>query len=194
MRHLLIVLVVLFTASLMSQNYQAEKDKVIAAMKDGKPRSALSAAEAYYALAVRNGDEDQAIKALAYRAQFTSETEEEGQNAAIKLIHQELTVSKDRPVVASVLHYMLGSSYYQYAQQNSWRLRNNTATTTDTVPAADRALEDWNLPQLVAAAEDHLFASLELARNTRTQLSAVPAIISPRPIHIDRMHHLHAGP
>jgi hypothetical protein len=178
MRHLLIALVLLLTANLMSQNYQAEKDKITAAIKAGKPRTALKAAEEYYALAIKNGDEDQAIKALAYRAQFTSETEEEGQDAAIKLIHQELAASKDRPIVASILHYMLGSSYYQYARQNSWRLRNNTATTTDTVPAASRALEDWNLPQLVAAAEDHLFTSLELARTARTQLSTVPAIVS----------------
>ncbi|WP_187271134.1 alpha-2-macroglobulin family protein [Neolewinella aurantiaca] len=178
MRHLLIALVLLFTANLMSQNYQAEKDKIETAMKAGKPRTALEAAEEYYNLAIKNGDEDQAIKALAYRAEFTSQTEEEGQDAAIRLIHRELAASNDRPVVASVLNYLLGSSYYEYARQNSWRLRNNTAETTDTIPAAERPLEDWNLPQLVEAAEKHLFTSLELASTARTPLSSVPAIVT----------------
>jgi len=90
MRHLLIILALFLTANLMSQTYQAEKDKIEAAMKVGKPRTALTAAEEYYALALKNGNEDHAIKALAYRAAFTSQTEEEGQDAAIKLIHQEL--------------------------------------------------------------------------------------------------------
>jgi hypothetical protein len=185
MRHLLIVLVLLFTANLMSQNYQAEKNKIEAAMKDGKPRTALKAAEAYYDLAIKNGNEDQAIKALAYRAELTSQTEEEGQDAAINLIHQELDTTKDRPVVAAVLNFMLGSSYYQYAQQNSWRLRNNTAVTTDSVPAANRPLEDWNLTQLVKAAEDHLFKGLDFARAARTQLFSVPAIVTNDSARID---------
>jgi hypothetical protein len=185
MRHLLIALVLLFTANLMSQNYQAEKNKIEAAMKDGKPRTALKAADFYYDLAVKNGDEDQAIKALAYRTEFTRQSEEEGQDTAINLIHQELDATKDRPVIAAVLNFMLGSSYYQYAQQNSWRLRNNTAITTDSVPAANRPLEDWNLTQLVNAAEDHLFKSLDLARAARTQLSSVPAIITNDSARID---------
>ena len=178
MRHLLIALVLLFTANLMSQNYEAEIEKITAAMKDGKPRTALLAAEAYYKLAVENNDEDQAIKALAYHTAFIRQTEEEGQDAVIQLLRRELDTSKDRAVIAPVLHYMFGYSYHQYARQNSWRLSNNTAVTTDSVPDADRPLEDWNLPQLISAAEEHLFSSLELTRAARTQLSAVPAIIN----------------
>lgn len=178
MRHLLLALLLAFTTTnLMSQDYQAEYDQITAAQKDGKPRTALTAAEALFTKAARADDEDQMVKALAYRAAFTGQLEEEGQDATIKMLQRELAENQDRAVVAPLLHYMLGTTYYRFAQQNSWRLRNATATTKDSLPAADLPLEDWNLQQLSDAADQHLFRALELAEAARTQLSAVPAII-----------------
>ncbi|MFK8164109.1 MAG: hypothetical protein AB8H12_16810, partial [Lewinella sp.] len=178
MRHLLLALLLALTTGLMSQDYKTEYDKITAAQKDGKPRTALTAAEELFAKAASANDEDQMVKALAWRASFTGQIEEDGLDAAIKLLQQELAANKDREVVAPVLHYMLGASYYRFAQQNSWRLRNATATTNDALPANERPLADWNLQQLAEAADQHLFQALELAEARRTELAAIPAIIT----------------
>ncbi|WP_020570836.1 alpha-2-macroglobulin family protein [Neolewinella persica] len=178
MRHLLLALLLALTTGLMSQDYKAEYDKMEAAQKDGKPRSALTAAEELFAKAARANDEDQMVKALAWRAAFTGQIEEDGADAAIKLLQQELAGNKDREVVTPILHFMLGSTYYRYAQQNSWRLRNATATTNDSLPANERPLADWNLQQLADAADQHLFKALELAEASRTELSTIPAIVT----------------
>lgn len=178
MRHLLLAMLLALTTGLMSQDYKAEYDKIEAAQKDGKPRTALAAAEELFSKAARAKDEDQMVKALAWRAAFTGQIEEDGLDAAIKLLQQELAESQELDVVAPVLHFMLGSTFYRYAQQNSWRLRNATATTNDTLPANERALADWNMQQLVDAADQRLFKALELSEASRTELSAIPAIVT----------------
>lgn len=174
----MLALLLALTTGLMSQDYQAEYEKIEAAQKDGKPRTALAAAEELFAKAANANDEDQMVKALAWRAAFTGQLEEEGLDASIKLLTQELADNEDRKIVAPILHYMIGSSYYRFAQQNSWRLRNATATTNDTLPARERPLADWNLEQLAAAADQHLFKALQLAEASRTELSAIPAIVT----------------
>lgn len=178
MRHLLLALMLALTTGLMSQDYKVEYDKIEAAQKDGKPRTALMAAEELFAKAARANDEDQMVKALAWRAAFTGQVEEDGRDATIKLLQQELAENKGREIVTPVLHFMLGSTYYSYAQQNSWRLRNATATTNDSLPADERPLADWNLQNLADAADQHLFKALELAEDSRTELSAITAIVT----------------
>lgn len=178
MRHLFIVLFLLFTTTIMSQNYQAEYDKIDAAMKDGLPQTALQAAESLYQLAVAAGDEDQLIKAMAYRATFVGQTEEDGLEATVKLLRQELAASQNRPAAAAVFNYMLGATYYNFARGNRYTASKNTALTTDGAADESRPLAEWPLPQLTAAATDHLYRALTLARTARTQLLAVPAIVS----------------
>ncbi len=178
MRHLLLALLLAFTTGLMSQKYQAEYAKIDTAMQAGKPRTALEAAEALYKTAARARDRDHVIKAMAYRVAFIGQLEEDGQEAMIRLLRQELAADPDQRVVAPLLHYMLGSIYFQYAQQNSWRLRNATAVTEDAATDPDRPLADWNLQQLKDAADAHLYQSLELAEANRTELAAIPAIIA----------------
>ncbi|MEM9930091.1 MAG: MG2 domain-containing protein, partial [Bacteroidota bacterium] len=181
MRHLLLALLLAFTTGLMSQNYQADYKKIEAALKDGKPRTALEAAEAFYQKADRAGDYDEVVKAMAYRAAFISQVEEDGQAAMISLLRDELRSAKDEGVVTPLFHYMLGSIYYQFAQRNSWRLRNNTAVVEGEEEPQDKPLEDWNLTELKEAADEHLYRALELAETNRTELSSIPAVVSGDP-------------
>jgi len=178
MRYLLLAALMAVTTLLMSQDYKKEYAELAAAQKAGKPRTALTVARAFYAKATKAGDYDHAVKALAHRMTYLGQTEEEGQDAAIRLLQTELAAAPDRNVVAPVLHYMLGTSYYNYARQNSYRLRNATAVTTDSVPAATRPLADWNLQQLKDAAENQFYQALDLARNQKTRLTTIPAITS----------------
>jgi hypothetical protein len=161
----------------MSQNYQAEYDKIDAAMEDGLPKTALQAAESLYQLATTAGDEDQVIKAMAYRATFVGQTEEKGLEATVKLLREELAASNARPAAAAVFNYMIGATYYNYASSNRYAARTNTALTTDSTANESRPLAEWPLPQLTAAATEHLYRALALARTARTQLTAVPAIV-----------------
>ncbi|WP_273444665.1 alpha-2-macroglobulin family protein [Neolewinella agarilytica] len=178
MRYLLLALLLAATAAMMGQDYKAAYKKVDNLSEEGKFRSALEAISEVYDMAAEAGDEDEMLKAIAHRAAYTARLEEDGTDAAIKLLQAELATNKNRPVVTPVLHYMLGQGYYNYARQNSYRLRNATAATDDGTPAADAPLADWTMLQLATTAEEHLLAGLEGARANRTRLAEIPAIVS----------------
>ena len=161
----------------MSQSYEAEYARLRAAAAERKPQTALAAAEELYAAARRDGARDHMLRALAYRATYVQETNEDGADAAAALLRQQLTAAADDPTVAAVLHLMLGQVYYRYGQNNSWRLRNNTPVVGDST-ATDTPLGDLTLAALADRASEHLFSSLRLARSARTPLSAIPAIVT----------------
>ncbi|NJC27298.1 alpha-2-macroglobulin family protein [Neolewinella antarctica] len=175
---LLLLTSLLLSIQLMAQNYSTDYQAIEAFAKEGKYQSALTKATELYATAEKEGDQDDMLKALAYRATYTSALEEEGTEATLILLIAELDQNRNRPVVSSVLNYLIGKGYYTYAQQNAYRLRNATAVTTDTTPAPDLPLEDWNLRQLATAADNYLYAAAEKAGQQRTELAAIPAIIT----------------
>ncbi|MBC6993854.1 alpha-2-macroglobulin family protein [Neolewinella lacunae] len=177
MRYLLLGLLLAATTILMAQDYQTAYQNIDKLGQEGKYRSALEAAEQLYQRAEREGDQDDMLKSLAYRAAYTFQLEEDGYDASLRLLQTELAENTNRPVVAAVLHFLLGQGYYNFAQQNAYRLRNATATTRDSVPSPTTPLADWNLQQLADAANHHLLTALELAAKERTRLTTVPAIV-----------------
>ena len=177
MRNFLLALLLACTVPAMSQDYSAAYKTIDSLAQQGKFRSALEAADELFATAERDGDEDDMLKALAYRATYTVNLEENGIEAALALFNRELADNAGRPVIAPVLHYLVGQGYYVYAQQNQYRLRNATAVDQQTRPGPDAPLEDWNLRQLKDAAEEHLLRGLELAGRQRAELAAIPAVV-----------------
>ena len=178
MRILLLACLLAVTQLVMAQDYAKDYAAIQAQAEEGKFRSALETAEALFQRAARAGDEDDMLKALAYRAAYTYQLEEDGHDATLRLLRTELAANRNRPVVAPVLHFLVGKGYYTYAQQNAYRLRNATATERDSIPPADAPLEDWNLQQLKDAAEEHLLTALERAGRQRTDLGSIPAVVS----------------
>ncbi|MEL7161374.1 MAG: MG2 domain-containing protein, partial [Bacteroidota bacterium] len=178
MRYLILATFLAFTAGLMAQDYPAAYQTIEQLNREGKYRSALEEATKIYERAATVGDEDQMLKALAHRAAYTFQLEEDGYEATLNMLLAELRENPGRPAVAPVLHFLVGQGYYYYAQQNSYRLRNATATSRDSLPSVDTPLADWNLRQLGGAASEHLLRSLELAREQRTRLSEIPAIVT----------------
>ena len=163
----------------MSQSvYQQEYERVDRFVRNGQPRSAKEIVDEVYERAVAAGDEDEMVRALAYRAAYLGELEEDGTDAAVRLLRTELEKYEETPVVNSLLHYLIGQTYYQFAERNSYRLRNNTAVTTDTLPSREVPLADWSLTQLAAAAKDHLSRALLLSRQQGTRVLALPAVVS----------------
>lgn len=177
MRNLLLALFMALTSLVMAQDYQSDYEKIDAFNDEGKFRSALEAADELFKKAERDGDEDDMLKALAHRAAYTYQLEEYSYDATLKLFIRELNDNIGRPVIAPVLHFLVGQGYYNYAQRNQYRLRNATAVAKDSLPGPDVPLEDWNLQQLKDAAEEHLLTALEQAARQRTELSTIPAVI-----------------
>ncbi|OAV43215.1 alpha-2-macroglobulin [Lewinella sp. 4G2] len=177
MRHLIFLITFLFSSLLMAQDYSQDYREIEKLANEGKYRSALQRADDLYGKAASAGDEDDIVKALMHRAAYTLELEEEGAEATLKLLLSELAANRNRPVVSPILNYLIGKGYYAYAQQQSYRLRNATATTDDTPHTIDTPLEDWNLRQLADAADRYLYAAIREAGAQRTRLSALPAIV-----------------
>ena len=179
MRHLFILACsLILTTNLMSQDYSAAYTAIDSLAKTGKYRSALDRATELYQTAERQGDQDDMLKALAYRAAFTLNLEEDGLQEALRLLTTELEANRARPLVSPVLNYLIGKGYFNYARQNSYRLRNATEVTGAAPPEPGVPLEDWTLRQLSNAADEYLFTALEEATRQRTALASVPAIIT----------------
>lgn len=178
MRYPLLAFLVACTTALMAQNYAPDYQKIDELRREGLFRQALNVATQVYSRAERAGDEDEMLKALAHRAAYTFRLEEDGYDAALGMLNEELADNENRPVVAPVVHHLIGKGYYIYARQNGYRLRNATAVANTSLPGPDAPLEDWNLHQLKNAAENHLLQALERAGRERTRLQSIPAIVT----------------
>ena len=161
----------------MAQDYPTAYKEIERFAKEGKYRSALEQATQLYRAAERDGDQDDMLKALAYRAAYTLELEEDGTQEALKVLEAELRDNKGRPVVSPVLHYLIGKGYFSYARQNAYRLSEVTAVDDGAAVNLATPLEDWSLQQLVDAADRYLLAALEEAVQQRVELTSLPAIV-----------------
>jgi hypothetical protein len=160
----------------MAQDYQAAYASIEALAKEGKYQSALEEAEALFDRAESAGDEDDMVKSLTYRAAYTMRLKEEGVDETLKLLRTEISENTNRPVVSALLHFMMGSLYFQYGQENSYRLRNATEEVNSPLPPIALPLEDWSLSQIMDLAETELYAGLQTAKTVQTRLSEIPAI------------------
>ena len=177
MRLLSLVIFFSFTTYLMAQDYSATYDAIDKLAAEGKYRSALTQATEFYRTVEAAGDQDDMLRALAYRAAFSIELAEAGTDAGIRLLREELAQNTGRRVVSPVLNFLIGQGYYAYAQENAYRLRDATASAVDTLPGISTPLADWSLRQLAEAADRYLLTALEEASRQRTDLTSVPAII-----------------
>ena len=94
--------------------------------KKGLPKSALAEVEKIYALAKREGQDAQVIKALVYKMQLREQTNEEAQQGSIQLLDKEIKTAA-KPV-KSILTSLLAERYLQYFQQHRYQLYDRTQT------------------------------------------------------------------
>lgn len=176
MRPLFFSLLFLFIGILMAQDYQQAYREIDALTEQGKYRSALDRATELFGRAEQAGDADQMIKALGYRAAFVQNLEEDGQQATLNLLREELADHADRPIVAGLLHLLTGELYHYYGERNSYRLSEQTELAA-TVITDTTSLANYSLGQLREASQRHLYQALSLARRDRTALAEVAALI-----------------
>ena len=120
----------LFSMSANSQNpiknYEAAWKKVEAFTEKGLPKSALEEVKKIYALAKSEKQDAQVIKALVYMTGLQSENREDNQVFSISEVEKEIATAKEP--VSSILKSLSAEIYWNYYQQNRWKLYNRTAT------------------------------------------------------------------
>ena len=123
---------ILFTHHLSAQqkmtNYTALWKKIDSlSTKKGLTKSALEEVNKIYALAKKEKQDAQVIKALLYQASLQQITEEEADNKTIALWQQEINTASGPS--KSILQSILAEKYLYYFQQHRYQLYDRTKTT-----------------------------------------------------------------
>jgi len=126
---LFVLFISLFIMSARSQNiknYEREWKKVEGFAKKGLPKSALEEVKKIHALAKKEKQDAQLIKALVYMTGLQSENREDNEIFSIAEVEKEISVSKE-PVTA-ILKNLLAEMYWNYYQQHRWQLYDRSRT------------------------------------------------------------------
>jgi hypothetical protein len=119
----------LLTMSAQSQNiknYEQEWKKVEGFAQKGLPKSALEVVKKIYALAKKENQEAQVIKALVYMTGLQSENREDNEVFSMAEIEKQLNQSRDP--AAAILKSLLAEMYWNYFQNNRWKIYERTKT------------------------------------------------------------------
>ncbi|MEO6612145.1 MAG: alpha-2-macroglobulin family protein [Chitinophagaceae bacterium] len=120
----------LLTINMYSQsrvkNYEKEWKNVEVLVGKGLPKSALAEVKKIYDLAKREKQDAQVIKALVYMTGLQEENKENNEVFSIAEIEKEIATSKEP--VTSLLKSYLASLYWNFYQQNRWKIYSRTQT------------------------------------------------------------------
>ncbi len=120
----------------------------------GQPRSALEKAEQLHRKAIAEKNGPQLIKAIIHEVKFSAHFEEE--SLVLSIVRLEDEVKSLPAPTRQVLHSLLGEMYWAYWQNNSWQIRERTATTVQ-----GEGLLSWDFDRIVRMADSHFARSLE---------------------------------
>ena len=128
---LLLGFALLFIYQLSAQqkmsNYDKQWKKVDSlAGKKGLIQSALAEVGTIYALAKKEKNDAQLIKALVYQASLQQSVTEEADNKSIALLEKE--INSTAAPAKSILQSILAEKYQYYFQQHRWQLYDRTQT------------------------------------------------------------------
>ncbi len=165
-----ILISTLFTFSTMYQpgpkdDYTELWKQVHKHAKEDRPKSALEIVDKIYATAKEAGNRPQVIKALIHQMKFSSYTDEESVKSDITRLNKELQESKDA-VEQSLLHHMLGRTYWGYYNNNRWRIYNRTKGGEK-----EDDIATWTLEKITENASKHYKASIEAKKELQNTAS-----------------------
>jgi uncharacterized protein YfaS (alpha-2-macroglobulin family) len=152
-------------------NYAEAYEALEELQRKDQYRSALTALEPIEAQARRTGDEPQIVKAFAYRLQLEAALAEDGLLAVIP--RAEARLAEFPAVSRAIVESLLGQFYYQYLQQNYYRL-------ADQAPVADpdtAGIETWSADQLSATATAYYLASVAHPETRETAVTTYAPIL-----------------
>lgn len=170
-----LALLLFSTTSVMAQNFDTAWKEIEKLQNEGKYRSALEKSEALYQLAADDGAVDQQLRALFHRVAFTQQLEEDGALAGLALLQKTLSERGENPLPAfqAVNHYALGRMLLGQLENYNRR----PSPTTSTAEDPDLPIEEWSNERLVSTGAKHLLQALEIAREARTALASIPAVV-----------------
>mgnify|MGYP001490992154 CR=1 FL=1 len=121
-------LFVLFTTAQQKMNNYSTEWKNIDSLinKRGLTQSALKGVQNIYALAKKEGNEAQMIKALVYQVELLQATLDDEGRQKITQYEQEAAAAKEP--ARSILKSLAARAYWNWFQQNRWRLYDRTQT------------------------------------------------------------------
>ncbi|MCF1190674.1 MG2 domain-containing protein [Mangrovimonas sp. AS39] len=125
---------------------------------DNLPNSALKVVNDINTLAKKESNKPQEIKTLIYKSKFALILEEDAQLKVIQDFKSE--IQQAEAPTKNLLENMLATMYWQYFQQNRWKIYNRTETT-QKVDSVD--FRTWDLNTLFKEIQKHFQASLEPA-------------------------------
>lgn len=141
--------------------------------KKGLPESALKEVKIIYAAAKKEKNNGQLIKALLFRVSLQQIKEEDADIKTIKEIEKEIGTAAEP--VTSILNNLLAEAYWQYFQNNRWKLydRTNTKSFSKTDP------ETWSIDDFHQQISKLYLTSLQNEKLLQqTTLDAFDPIIS----------------
>ena len=154
------LILILFFNSLMAQkqtyDYASQWKKIEDLIsKKGLPLAAGVEVDKLYDQAKKEGNSPQTIKALVYKMQIVQSREEDATPQQIEALSRELKGSKEPQT--SLLHSLIGSSYWQFLQQNRWKLYDRT--TIQGKRSSD--ITTWSADDLHDEIMAHYMASIK---------------------------------
>lgn len=124
------------------------------AMDKRRPRTAIEHLETIYEQATESGEASEALKALLMKIQQRGNIE--GGQAEEKIARLEAAMADASEGQRPLMEAALAHWYWQYFQQNRWRIMKRTQT--ETAPGED--IETWGLPRLFKEIDSHFQAAL----------------------------------
>ena len=154
MRLIPLLLLTLFSAFPLGQNYDELWKEVEEHSRNGKPRSALEVVQKIHDRAAEENNSPQLVKAVIHEVKFQAQFEEESLVASIIRLEDEAKTAPEP--TKQILHSLLAEMHWGYYRNNKWQIHNRTATED----AGDNILT-WDFKRLAQEADKHFQLSLE---------------------------------
>ena len=161
MRIIPILILTLFTATPLANDYGGWWQEVDEYIKEGRPKSALEVVQKIHDQAVKDGNGPQQVKAVIHEVKLQDQFEEESLVASITRLEDEAKTAPEP--TKQILHSLLAEMHWGYYRNNSWQIHNRTATED-----AGSNILTWDFKRIAHEADQHFRLSLENPEVLRT--------------------------
>jgi hypothetical protein len=117
---------VIVSAQKITSDFTMQWKKVDDFVAKGLTKSALTEVDKIYSSAKTTGNEPQVLKTLLYKITLQQNIEEDASGKSIDSLEKEIAVSKEPE--KSILESITAQMYWNYFQQNRYRIYNRTNT------------------------------------------------------------------
>ena len=150
------------TPQMQFNDYSSYWEQVKKFEKKGLTKSALEIVKKIYTKAEKEKNSPQIVKSLLYQSKYMLRITEEAQLKIIKQFEQE--IAKQSTPTKNVLSSYLAQMYWQYYQQNRWKINQRSQTTDKTTPEDFRTWDTKTLYKEINKNFDNSLINSELLK------------------------------